>query len=170
MSENKSRNETPQWVEDNPTTTTPAGEYPVPCTWILGPVDSDGAFWRRYLQATKNDERMEDLTQVEAPDTVASLSINPYEAGSGFDGELRPEYSFEVDGQEVFTVRDADYDDLMETIVEALRAIDLGDDFEEIFDLQPDSGAVVVSEEKRRQAEIEKRREQNAGLTEFTTE
>lgn len=162
--------ELPQWARENPTTDTRAGKFPVPCTWVLGGAEADTVIWRRYQIASKYHERERDIPTKEAlpsPDAVASLSIDLFEAGSGFDAELSEEYCFEVEGREVFCVRDADWDDVVVAIVEALRAIDLGDDFEDLDGIRPDSGEVVVSQQDERRAEIDKRREQNAGLGDF---
>lgn len=157
----------PSWAEDNPTADTVIGPLPVPCTWVVGGhPDGDAVCWERYLSATKYDERRRDLDDTTDPDAVAWLTIDPYEIGSGFDAELGTEYTFEIDGEEVFCVRDADHDDVYATIIDALRAVDFGDDVGEL-DMVPESGTEYVSEEERELEDIEERREKNAGLGDF---
>lgn len=163
--------EMPEWTKDTPTADHRAGTFPVPGAWVLGVADGDGTVWRRYPRlATADHERERDIETTEAlpsPETVASLDIDDYEVGSGFDSEILPENSFKVEGREVFCVRDADYHDVMETIAEALDRLDRGEDVE---GLRPETGETVVNEQEDQREEIEQRREANTALTQFTSE
>jgi hypothetical protein len=162
---------TPQWAEDTPTTRTAGGVYPVPGSWVLGVADGDGAIWRRYPSlATDDDERGRDIETDEAlpsPETIVTLAIDAYEVGSGFGSELAPEYYLEVEGREVFAVRDAHHAEVYGIIVNVLRAIDGGAEFEEIEDLRPETGETVADPQEEQREEIKRRREENAGLGDF---
>lgn len=159
--------------------------WPVPSGWVFK--DPEGGGWWEYfgeagvghprdddiLEALKTDdavddpyEAIEDIRQTHGETAhLEVITANP-QAVSPRDYEDEDlEWSFRVDGLEVFRRVDPDRTDVMAAVAEALDAFHAGALADDAADIIPQSGRKpddILDQEK-----VEKRREANESLDEF---
>lgn len=140
--------------------------FPVPGGWTLGFVEADGTRWRYCGDAGVGEAHDNDVDETE-PGAYASLGNEPAE-DVGLREEPDLEWTLKVDGVQVFRRVEPGRDDLYGATAQALHAYHTGDLDDCVDEIVPASGR--KPKDVREQDELERRREENAGLDEFATD
>lgn len=121
------------WTDDYPTTTYRGPHpYPIPEDWVLNNVEMDGVIWYRYDDA-ENGQEAEHESDIdwdvsgEGPDNVAMLSADP----DPNDLDIVTQ-KFDIDGDPVFTVTDADDDEVWRCVAEVMARVARGEDYSDV--------------------------------------
>jgi hypothetical protein len=140
--------------------------YPCPEDWVLNIVEGDATVFYRYLDLGQDYETDDEVVDTFAPkyegmnearSEVASVTID-YDR----NGDELP-YSMQIDNEVVFQRVDPDPEDLWATVAEVLARVARGEDYDDMY---LTTGSPLASVLRNR--ELERRKEENQQLTEFS--
>lgn len=147
--------------------------WPVPGDWVLGDVEADGAMWQHFPghgEGCENDHEVydaldDDLDAIEDARGARAILLNELEE---FDRREKNEaytHTLIIDGDEVIEAYDPEWDDLFESVAQALKRYESPGDPSMV---EVESGK--LTDEQRREKEIEARRQENQSLGAFARE
>lgn len=151
---------------------------PTPADWVLRSIDGDGIRWSRFPKIASGvntyDGVLDAFTPSDEPEqgvnTDALAEAEAYEAWLTWEqlepmrrGDSRRVEIFELDGETLFRRVQPERDECFAAVAEILKRVSHDGDYR---DVDLDSGE--PHPEDVRQQEINKRREQNQQLTQWT--
>jgi hypothetical protein len=141
--------------------------YPCPEDWVLNIVEGDAAVFRRYPELGQDHETDDEVVETFAPEYKGLNEARGEEASVSVDydrnGDESP-HSLQIGSEVVFRRVEPDPEDLWATVADVLARVARGEDYQ---DVAPTTGSPPTS--VLREREIERHKQENQQLTEFTS-
>jgi hypothetical protein len=146
--------------------------YPAPADWVLDDVEGDGISWTRFPGVgepfTSDHEVRDHIDDWEALEEACAERAFLIDELEEFNPRKKievHEHTFSIDGEDVFSAVDPDFEDLMATVAECLAQFSGGRDVSAIDEFPETAGPDDGESEAER---VARRKEENQPLGDFS--
>lgn len=156
------------WTDEYPWTRYRGPQpYPCPEDWVLNIVEGNATVFYRYPDLGQEYETDDEVADTFAPEHEGVNEARGETASVTIDhdrnGDELP-YSMQIDNEVVFQRVDPNPEDLWATVADVLARVARGEDYQDVAPTTGNPPATVLRERK-----LERRKEENQQLTEFTS-